>query len=519
MKLKTHKNIFALFLELLQVKHTRLFSNKLYGEHPNKNNLLGLSQMLSDYLIENKGLKFNNKEDLRLLEPPFIAYVNNNFATVFRTDSSNINFIYNGEKVKTTYTDFYKAWTGEVLVAEPNEKSMEPEYKENIKKENVKIIQKYILSFAIILFISSVYISNSIYKEIGSSILLLINLTGLYISYLLLLKQMHIHSNYADRICTFFKKGDCNNILESSAAKFMGIISWSEVGFSYFLSNIIIILFLPQFTIYSAIINICALPYTIWSIWYQKFKAKQWCTLCLIVQGLLWSIFITNILCSNIKVPLFSIEDIVLVGCIYTIPYIALALILPNLIERKKTEKITHELNSLKMKDEIFWTLLKKQPHYDINHTTSKILFGNPDSDMLITILSNPLCTACGYMHERVDKILDNHESKICIQYILTPFKDELAKSGCELLTAAYLNKNKQEAKKIFHEWFVIKKESKTSLFKEYKYDPSCIILNNEINKHAEWYKESKLNTTPTIMVNGYVLPTIYKIEDLIMII
>lgn len=60
-----------------------------------------------------------------------------------------------------------------------------------------------------------------------------------------------------------------------------------EVGFSYFLSNIIVVVFLTDLISYYAIINIFALPYTVWSVWYQKFKAKQWCVLCLIVQLIL----------------------------------------------------------------------------------------------------------------------------------------------------------------------------------------------------------------------------------------
>jgi len=49
------QNVFISFLHLLNVKHTNSFSNKYFREHPHKYNLLGISQMLSDYGIENKG--------------------------------------------------------------------------------------------------------------------------------------------------------------------------------------------------------------------------------------------------------------------------------------------------------------------------------------------------------------------------------------------------------------------------------------------------------------------------------
>ena len=40
-----------------------------------------------------------------------------------------------------------------------------------------------------------------------------------------------------------------------------------------------------------ALINACCLPYTVWSITYQRFVAHHWCTLCVGVQATLWLLF------------------------------------------------------------------------------------------------------------------------------------------------------------------------------------------------------------------------------------
>ena len=37
-----------------------------------------------------------------------------------------------------------------------------------------------------------------------------------------------------------------------------------------------------------ALANGCCLPFTFWSIWYQRFRIHTWCTMCVITQGLLW---------------------------------------------------------------------------------------------------------------------------------------------------------------------------------------------------------------------------------------
>ncbi|MDE6299549.1 MAG: hypothetical protein K2M10_07895, partial [Muribaculaceae bacterium] len=40
-----------------------------------------------------------------------------------------------------------------------------------------------------------------------------------------------------------------------------------------------------------ALCNIFCLPFSFWSIWYQRFKAGKWCTLCVTVQCSLWLLF------------------------------------------------------------------------------------------------------------------------------------------------------------------------------------------------------------------------------------
>ncbi|MDR1203173.1 MAG: transposase [Tannerellaceae bacterium] len=71
------KDLLTSFEELLRVKYTKYYSNKLLREHhPHKYNLFGLPKMLSDYEVGNIGLKINDKEkDIYNIETLFIAYV------------------------------------------------------------------------------------------------------------------------------------------------------------------------------------------------------------------------------------------------------------------------------------------------------------------------------------------------------------------------------------------------------------------------------------------------------------
>ncbi|MDR0863759.1 MAG: hypothetical protein LBO74_02350, partial [Candidatus Symbiothrix sp.] len=142
-------NVFTSFLELLKVKHTKEFSTKYFNEHPHKYNLFGLSKMLSDYGIANAGTKIADKQtDLFNIELPFIAHLGSEFVVVYKIDTDKVHYLWNGKNTSIPVDDFFQAWTGIILLAEPTPDSVEPEYKEHWKKELLNSIQNYLLLFS-----------------------------------------------------------------------------------------------------------------------------------------------------------------------------------------------------------------------------------------------------------------------------------------------------------------------------------------------------------------------------------
>lgn len=300
-----------------------------------------------------------------------------------------------------------------------------------------------------------------------------------------------------------FAQGNCNDILDSPAAKFMGIIGWSEIGLSYFFSNTIILLFYPQFLSYMVILNICSLPYSLWSVWYQKFKAKNWCPLCLIVQVLFWAQFITNIGFGFIQTPDITISNLLFLCLIYSMPLLFLNLILPELAIGRKFERIAQEFNSFKMKDNIFFTLMSEQSRYEVDKQTSNILFGNTASENLLTIYTNPHCEPCARMHSRIEKLLEEADGKFCVQYILSSFSEELD-SSCEFFLYINNNMNPEERNRIYHEWFEWGKYKKEVFFNKYNFTPT--EKSTEYLQHKAWGDQTKITGTPVILFNGIEL-------------
>jgi len=507
--------VFTSILSLLKIKHTRDYSNKFYNEHPHKYNMFGLSKMLSAYNIENIGLRIDNKEEnIYELAPPFIAHVGSDFVVVNKITAAEVQCIWQKKHIEVPVEEFVKIWTGIILVAEPSKASIEPNYKKHRKTELSGILQKCSLLITVTLAIILAYVSNRLFTSIGLTLSILINLIGIYICFMLVQKQLNIQNEYVDKICSLFKKSDCNNVLESDAAKLWGVFGWSEIGLAYFSSNIIILLFFSQLIPFLVLISICTLPYSLWSIWYQKFKAKQWCPLCLVVQVLFWALFIVHLLFGYVEIPDFTISNLLLVGCIYATPFLIISLILPLLARGMKIEQITQEVNSIKATSEVFSTLLKKQTRYVVSKDTSDIIWGNTEAEILVTVLTNPHCNPCAKMHARIENVLKENIDKLCVQYIFSSFEESLDISN-KFMIAVYLEKGREEALNVFRNWFERGSMNKEDFFSKYKVNIENESVEQQFEDHNQWREKTGLRATPTILINGYKLPDNYKIEDL----
>ena len=118
-------------------------------------------------------------------------------------------------------------------------------------------------------------------------------------------------------------------------------------------------------------------------------------------------------------------------------------------------------------------------------------------------------------MHTRVEKLLQKAGDKLCIQYIFSAFNDDLLKSN-RFLIAVYQNESRDKAEEIFHRWYEKEKYHPDAFMQNWGYDIMSTSVMEELKRHNEWKETNKLSATPTILINGYVLPEHYQIEDMV---
>jgi thiol-disulfide isomerase/thioredoxin len=513
---KPYGNLFTVFLDSLEVKYTCKFAKKIYAEHPHKYNMYGLSKMLSDYRIPNQGMMLDDPADVATIEPPFIAQFGGDLYVVEKITDREVLLFKSESDVKVPIDKFKEGCTGVVLVAEPDENSIEPGLKENRRKEIFGAIMKYGLYVMVCIAVIYACVVSKTYTQYGLLSALVINLAGVYISYLLVLKQVHFHSQSVDKICSMFnKKSDCNSLLDSKAAKFLDFIGWSELGLGYFISNTIIVLFAPAIMPYLALLSAGALCYTVWSVWYQWRKAKQWCLLCLIVQVLFVLMFVSNLAFGFIEWPTFTLSELITAALVYAIPFLCVSLLLPIVAESMKVENITYVLNHFKMNEEVFKALLVKQPEYEADRSASRITFGNPEAEMFVTIVSNPHCNPCSKMHPKINKLIEEAGDGIFVQLFFLNFDSDTTRDSGKFLISAYLDRGREEAGKMFTRWFDGERNSVTETFAKYSFDTASDEVIAEQERHNAWCEANKISSTPTVLVNGYRLPENYEVDEL----
>lgn len=326
--------IFVDFLQSLGVRHTDSYSLAQFQAMPFQT-LFGLKKLLDRYGIDAEGLELADNNEIDKLPLPLIAQTTKGLVIVTAVSDREVNYISQSEQETAERSRFTGSMTGKVLIAVPRADAGEPDYGQHHFSDIANRAKSWILAACAIGLIIYLFISNRLYSHVSTVLLTIINIAGVYIGWLLVQKSAHIKNRHADAVCSVVEAGGCDDILQTSAAKFFGIFGWSEVGLAYFSVSLLCLLIFPQYIGSLALINLVCLPFSFWSVWYQKFKAKTWCTLCLCVQSMLWLLFFCYLAGGWIKAAWPPKPEIIVLGVTYLTVMLGINALMP-LIDRNK---------------------------------------------------------------------------------------------------------------------------------------------------------------------------------------
>jgi len=420
---------------------------------------------------------------------------------------------------------FMKRWNGVYLMAEKNEQSGEKDFKAEKRKAFVKGLIP--ISLVVLLtIISGLLLHRNIELSDINTVLpvyfqYLILFAGVIVTSMLLWYEIDRNNPLLHKVCTGIAKGNCDAILSGKQSKLFSWLSWSEVGLFYFAGGFLsLLLVAPLISTVATIsyLNILALPYTFFSIYYQGRVAKQWCVLCLSVQALL-ILGGVNVIMNGLLLPLPEIQLASIFKCvlIYLIPVLLWYALKPYLLRLQEAKNTKREYLRIKFNSEIFETFLKKQKQITVSTDGIGIDLGNPNATNTLIKVCNPYCGPCAKAHPKIEKLMEENPD-LKVKIIFTTPNDpnhDAFKPVAHLLGISNQNKSGEIIKQALDDWYLADKKDYEKFAVKYPMNENSGKQADKIEGMFDWCSAMKIIATPTIFINGYQLPEAFDIEDL----
>ena len=489
--------------------------------HPSFPSLHAITGVLDHFNIENVAAKVpNTQEVLNQLPNYFIAHVNDEqgpdlFFYEKKGDLSCKLYDGGGKSKSMTSDEFLKNFTGIIVAVEKDENNTEKTHKKSVP----------INALGLTLFsISALVIFSLSTNEISNYFTLLFGLAGTLISISILRQEFGIKDAIGDAFCSSdSEKKDCNAVLSSKGAKLFKNYKLSDLSLVYFLgllTSIFLLLIQGYNLSLIYIINILAIPITLYSIYYQAIKVKPWCLLCLSIVGVLWILAAIPFLFEAFAFTIdFQIIETLTVLIGFLASFSIWSYLKPQFIEASENKKYKLDYYKFKRKYSLFSTLLKNEPALDTQITnTNEIVFGNKKSRLEILIVTNPFCGHCRPVHTIIEDILTqfNNEVKVCIRFNinLKNLESDVVKITTTLMNI-YKTKGEKTSLLAMDEAYN-KLAPKDWLTKWSKEGIDFASYIETLHNQKDWCNENKINFTPEILINGYSYPKEYDRPDLL---
>ncbi len=384
------------------------------------------------------------------------------------------------------------------------------------------------------------YVQNKIptkplsYRKIGKTIILLLTLTlvfsmmtvlgsyentifvlsliGLVLSALLFSVELEPEKGIAGRIC-MIKDFNCKKVLASSKTTYLGGFSLIDLSFLYYVFNIaaIVLGYIGHVDLLPTLFlkSLLAIPVVIYLIYYQKFRLRTFCLLCLCVDFILLAEFFSHtLLLENIYIGIN--HNLLIVVCISLLLSLSSVIFLLPLFRKLIIkDALQEELNFFKFNKTVFKELYFGNTQIEelANFRTYKpFIFGSKENtDMLILGLSLS-CGSCNRFAKQIENFLFLYEKMKIVVFIKT--HDDLDKSILRPIIDQYRKDPKLGLHQILN-WFAHKRKS------DVDYEHNSGNIEEIISSQNGWFESLNIEHTPIIAFNKRILPIYYRVDDL----
>ncbi|ELR70693.1 hypothetical protein C900_03466 [Fulvivirga imtechensis AK7] len=503
------------WLKLLNIKIPKYYVTKRLVSHPDYPSLLSVTSLLSELGIDHAAVQ-TEKEALREVPCPFLAHV--------KTDSDD-NFVLVDDLNKTLRQspEFVDQWTGVVVVAE------KPEIlNTNLPGLHANAAENNFISNSILVISTCLLLAITVYELEQPKFIavLVVALWGVIVSGSVVLKELGIKTVIGSRFCSTNKTGGCETLTRNQSLWLPLSMKFSDLALSFFIGMVCLLICIAfSHPIFGRslqqmmfLITFLALPVTIYSLYYQWRVARQWCSLCLIIIGLLWTL---TVLISTIHFDWkIDLHYLFTAGCIYLLVAILWSIVRGWLVRLQEQERTNIQVLQFERNFELFCAYLERQKAADITPWKNDLQMGNPEALLQLTIVSNPFCQPCAEAHMIVQHLLHRYSADlgVTIRFAVDGQDpgDKVLEAVDYLLQYIYSHPeifNKPTAVgRVLHDWY--EKMDLVQFKKQYK-ATERVNTGVLMSKHEEWSRRNKIMHTPTLFINGRKLMPPYSIQQI----
>ena len=515
--------IISYALKKLNIKSSSSKTENELLSHPTFPSLAAFQDTLALWKVQSMAVRLP-PEQLSEIPYPAIGHVQtpqDDFIVLEKYNADQITYFEPSQgEITESVQGFTQKWSGNTLLLATNEHSGEVNYIQSRQKEHLQYLRKVMLgSLSLVLLILMGILITS---HTSVFLFYLFKLMGLSFSLALLSQDLNITVNWIEKACKVHQKTSCDSVLQSPAAKITSWLSMTDVGFIYF-GGTLVCCFLGILSGNSGetlglivLINAIALPYTIFSIYYQGVIIKQWCVLCLGVQVILWLEFVVGWF-TGAWIHVSSISPVAMLYFLGGNAF-AIALLIgfkPLLNEIQKNKTAQMNLLRLKKNRDIFKQILQLQPPLKIPLLQSDYQHIQKKIPIHFILILNPFCGPCAGFYKQIKHLKDNYmpDSQLDIVFLGSLNKDHLAHQVVNQLLSLQATEPDQFLQSL-DDWFDWGKANHKAWLGKYDSNEADSYTNLQ-KEHLDWIQQNQIHKTPTLFVNGHELPPEYEVQDL----
>ena len=487
--------------------------------HPSYPSLHALTGVLDHFGITNLALRVPvNKETLVELPSCFIANVvreqEQSSLVLVEKKAAMFKISYDKKEIETISEEaFLEIWNGIILAIEKDE---------NVKEQatnswsNTARWSIYFLGVSLLLFL--MYSTAGIFAGIH----FLLSIVGLVLSVFIVQHELGLQSTAANNFCNLSARTSCDAVLNSKGATLFGLFKLSDVSIVVFASYVLywILFFVAEKANLTLVFLTTALavPFILYSVYYQYQVVKKWCPLCLGIVSVLALQAVALVFSEfSIALILIDMQGLLLAFLSVLVVIAAWDWIKPLLEKKKELEELEIKHYKFKRNFSLFNTLYKENDLLpNMIAISGEIVLGNKNAPLEILLVTSPLCHYCKQAHKDVERLLNSHydQVKLVIRFNSNASnKEGVAYKITSRLLQLYATKEEAAFREILNEVYAENIDLSQWLKKETITTKDS--YHQVLTQQEDWCKSNNINFTPAIYINGRQFPVEYDRSDL----